>query len=198
MEYASYLAGADWSDHPDCTHPLLALVAREVNDETSDAARADLVPMIPSVIGVRPQDPRLVPALVVRCVRIVLPVVSWRFQRNLAAALLTAEYVLAEMEGRPTSEVRAASAQVLAGVSEAAEWATKYLETYVLPRAVGYERDAPLPLAGTIRAVTDFRVPGGDALLRQLLSEAIEECRAWMSPSVEPTAGCLSVASVSC
>ena len=39
MEYASYLAGEDWSDHPACTHPLLAAIARHVNDCTTDAAR---------------------------------------------------------------------------------------------------------------------------------------------------------------
>jgi len=160
MEYASYLAGAAWSDHPDCTHPLLALVAREVNDETSDAARVHLVPMIPSVIGVVPDDPRVAPALVARCVPLVLPVVSWRFQPTLAAALLTAEHVLSGAES--------------------------------------YEEDAPLVLAGTIRAVSDFRVPEGDALLRRLLGEAIEECRAWMSPPVEPTAADPTVATVSC
>ena len=35
MEMASYLAGERWSDHPRCTHPLLASVARLVNDLTS-------------------------------------------------------------------------------------------------------------------------------------------------------------------
>ena len=28
MEFASYLAGERWSDHPACTHPLLAAMAR--------------------------------------------------------------------------------------------------------------------------------------------------------------------------
>jgi hypothetical protein len=32
MELASFLAGERWSDHPSCTHPLLAEVARNVND----------------------------------------------------------------------------------------------------------------------------------------------------------------------
>ena len=32
MEFASYLAGEPWSDHPACTHALLAGVARDVND----------------------------------------------------------------------------------------------------------------------------------------------------------------------
>ena len=30
MEFASLLAGERWSDHPACTHPLLAAVARHV------------------------------------------------------------------------------------------------------------------------------------------------------------------------
>ena len=47
MELASYLAGERWSDHPRCTHPLLAALARGVNDLTSDAGRAKLAELIP-------------------------------------------------------------------------------------------------------------------------------------------------------
>src|SRR5262249_23591033 len=35
MEFASYLAGERWSDHPPCTHPLLAALARHVTDCTT-------------------------------------------------------------------------------------------------------------------------------------------------------------------
>ena len=42
MELASYLAGERWSDHPACTHPLLAALARDVNDYSSDAGRSRL------------------------------------------------------------------------------------------------------------------------------------------------------------
>src|SRR3989337_2921875 len=41
MEFASYLAGERWSDHPSCTHPLLSELARLVNDHTSDEQRPD-------------------------------------------------------------------------------------------------------------------------------------------------------------
>ncbi|MGH9132316.1 MAG: hypothetical protein ACRDZZ_00145, partial [Ilumatobacteraceae bacterium] len=51
MEMAAYLAGERWSDHPRCTHPLVAAVARLVNDHTTDANRARLADLIPSVIG---------------------------------------------------------------------------------------------------------------------------------------------------
>jgi hypothetical protein len=162
MEYASYLAGEPWSDHPDCTHPLLALVAREVNDETSDPARPALAPLIPSVIGVTSDDPRLAPALVARCVRLVRPVVSEQFQRVLAVALLSAERLLAELEhGSHT-----------------------HCPDYAI-------RTAPRAVAGTIRAVTDFRAPNADQLLRQLLVESIDECRSRMPQAGGPAAGAI-------
>ena len=43
MEFASYLAGERWSDHPECTDPVLAALARGVNDGVSDARRDELV-----------------------------------------------------------------------------------------------------------------------------------------------------------
>jgi len=48
MEMASFLAGERWSDHPACTHPLLANLARLVNDTVSDRLRPQLIPLIPS------------------------------------------------------------------------------------------------------------------------------------------------------
>src|SRR5687768_18288643 len=58
MELASYLAGERWSDHPRCTQPLLAALAREVNDSVDDATRRRLAPLIPDVIGLTTDDPR--------------------------------------------------------------------------------------------------------------------------------------------
>ena len=51
MEFASFLAGERWSDHPACTHPSLAALARLVNDWTSDTNRPRLAHLVPSVIG---------------------------------------------------------------------------------------------------------------------------------------------------
>jgi hypothetical protein len=53
MEYASILAGANFSDHPKCTHPLLAQVARTVNDALDDDNRQHVAPLVPQVIEVR-------------------------------------------------------------------------------------------------------------------------------------------------
>ena len=95
MEFASFLAGDRWSDHPSCTHPLLAQVARLVNDLISDEGRQELVPLIPSVVGRRGDDRTSItlPVAVVAAVILEVPEPN---QRVLAAGLLSAHQVCAE------------------------------------------------------------------------------------------------------
>lgn len=50
MELVSAAAGGLWSDRPACTPPVLAHVARLVNDHTSPANRPRLAPLIPYLI----------------------------------------------------------------------------------------------------------------------------------------------------
>jgi hypothetical protein len=49
MEYVSVIAGEPWSDHPWCTQPLLAAVARCVNDRAGDSARTELALLAPDL-----------------------------------------------------------------------------------------------------------------------------------------------------
>lgn len=51
MEYVSLLAGEQWSDHPECTHPALAAFARHLNDRLEDEHRHVLVPLIGRLLG---------------------------------------------------------------------------------------------------------------------------------------------------
>ncbi len=46
-EVAATLTSHQWTDHPACIPPVLAQIARRVNDLTSPAARTDLAPLIP-------------------------------------------------------------------------------------------------------------------------------------------------------
>lgn len=57
MEYVALLAGEDWSDRPDCTHPLLAHEARTVNDELADRDRPLLVPLVGRLFGTTDPSP---------------------------------------------------------------------------------------------------------------------------------------------
>ncbi len=51
MEYVSLLAGEEWSDRPECTHPILAHEARTTNDLLLDRDRQRLVPLIGRLFG---------------------------------------------------------------------------------------------------------------------------------------------------
>ena len=84
MELASYLAGERWSDHPACTHGTLAHLARMVNDRTSEAGRARLTRLIPTVIGLTSDDPLLDVLLAVRAAHAALPIAAEERQRSQA------------------------------------------------------------------------------------------------------------------
>jgi hypothetical protein len=57
MEYTSVLAGEAFTDAPRCVDPELASVLRTVNDNTSDAERAHLVPLLGRAIGLAVERP---------------------------------------------------------------------------------------------------------------------------------------------
>src|SRR5918995_2670748 len=84
MEFASYLAGERWSDHPACTHGTLAHLARMVNDRTSDAGRAQLTPLIPTVVGLTSDDPLLDVLLALRAAGAALPIAAEERQHSQA------------------------------------------------------------------------------------------------------------------
>ena len=46
MEMASYMAGEEWSDQPQCVHTVLSTAARSVNDALGDDARQRLLPLL--------------------------------------------------------------------------------------------------------------------------------------------------------
>ena len=57
MEYVSVLSGEDWTDRPECTHPLLAHEARTVNDDLGDHDRHLLIPLIARLFGTQDDSP---------------------------------------------------------------------------------------------------------------------------------------------
>src|SRR5512132_442285 len=101
MELASLLAGERFSDHPACTHPLLAAVARHVNDHASDAGRQRLAELIPSVIGLTGDDLRIDARIALGSATMALPVVAAERQRVMAVSVLSCDRILAGLDGRP-------------------------------------------------------------------------------------------------
>lgn len=177
MELASFLAGERWSDHPRCTHPLVASVARMVNDSTSDDARQDLARLIPDVIGTASDDPSVQARIARRAALTALPVAAAERQRVLAVGIMACERVLAELDGRPDGHVTAEAFAALSDVPDAHRWARRFSSGQdVSPRhfrdvaAVGIVRVAAM-------AVANACVGDRDRALRELLENVIGEAR---------------------
>ena len=178
MELASFLAGERWSDHPACTHPLLAEVARTTNDRTSDAGRPLLAPLIPSVVGLTPADPRADARIALHCALTALPVAPYQRQRALAVGVLACERQLAALGDAPSAAARRA----LDDVPDAMSWATSFLGRSGLDRdgsARHFRRSsAPSIVSVAARGISEAATPASDELLRAMLEGAIEQCRA--------------------
>ena len=179
MELASYLAGERWSDHPACTHPLLASVARLVNDHTSDQGRPSLAELIPSVIGLTDDDLHIDALITLRCATIALPVAAADRQRVLAVSVLVCERVLAQLDGRPENSLSADSERVLSAVPQAAQWADRFTSS-VRPRLAAFRRQAaPYAARCAVDGIAHALIPDADVMLRRMLVESIDICGAW-------------------
>lgn len=182
MEMASYLAGERWSDAPACTHPLLAGLARLVNDCTSDANRSRLAAHIPSVVGLRGDDPRIDVRIALRCARTALPVVAADRQRVMAVSLLAAEWVLARLDGRQAGAdgfawMEPESRRVLADVPDAAAWARQFTRRLGVSDRGFRRQSAPNAVRWAVLGIADACVPDPDGMLHDLLVGAIEDVR---------------------
>jgi hypothetical protein len=180
MEFASFLAGERWSDHPACTHPLLAALARHVNDCTSEAGRQRLVELVPSVIGLASDDPHVDVRIALRAATTALPVVA--ADRVMAVAVLTCQRVLADLDGLPEGWLDDDSRQALARAPYAADWARRYTAGITTSVRMFRRHAAPNIVRDAVVGIARACVPEPDRLLHDLLASAIEDCRVWATP----------------
>jgi hypothetical protein len=178
MELASFLAGERWSDHPDCTHPLLASVARLVNDNTSDAGRQRLAVLIPSVIGLTSDDPHVDARIALRAATMALPVVAAERQCVMAVSVLACDRVLADLDGRPPARLDERSRSALAQAPQAAQWAEDFTRGVSGSPSTFRRQAAPRIVRSAVEGIAAACIPSPDATLRDLLAAAIEECAA--------------------
>ena len=114
MEYASYLAGERWSNHPACTHLLLGELAGQVNDFMSDEARQALVELVPDMIGLTGADLRIDLRVALRAARTALPIVAEERQQIMAVAVLTCERLRADLDRCPDAPLSQESSDAVA------------------------------------------------------------------------------------
>lgn len=184
MEFASYLAGERWSDHPDCTDPVLAALARGVNDGLSDARRDELVVHIPRVIGLRGDDSVLGLVIALRAAIAALPVASMDRQRSLALGI---QGVRRELGPRIPADLDRLAAAALRQVPDAVAWADSYLAT-VRPASHPLHPSATqaiVRIAST--GIAEACIPDPDSLLIQTLEAAIADAETHLAPMAEPS-----------
>lgn len=176
MEMASVLANEPWSDRPQCTHPLLAQLARLVNDHTSDARRSDLVVLIPDVVGVHGHGIDWEAALTAAVACRAVPYVAEEAQRALAAGLIRCDEIAAH--GEPTTVDRAAVRHALDQVPLAAEWAHRFLDGAAPLKPKSFRRhSAPAVILCAVRGTASAVVGDPDGRLRDLLVAGIDAAK---------------------
>jgi len=178
MEMASFLAGERWSDHPACTHPLLADLARLVNDVLTDRSRLLLVPMIPSVIGLTSNDLHVDAAIALRSAWAALPIAAEFRQRVLATAVLRCERALAELDGRDPYSLSVQSHRVLDDVPLAGAWARSFSGGQPVSRRSFRETTAPHTVRIAVESIAQACAPDVEQRLVDLLAATIADCEA--------------------
>lgn len=174
MELAAFMAGERWTDHPACTHPVLADLARRVNDSISDAARPRLAMLVPSVIGLTSEDPRWSNEIVLTTVATVLPVVPPYQRGPLAVGLLTCERLLAA-SGHAPLRPRTSSDRALADFPITARWARAFVARSGTGRAT--ENPAASVVAYAVQVVATSGRADTDEVLADILANAVAVCR---------------------
>ena len=176
MEFASVLADERWSDHPSCTHPLLAELARQVNDRTSDAERQQLTLLIPSVVRRRGNDRTWLTIAVAVAANVILDVPE-ATQRVLSGGLLQAEQLCANAEPDLTT-TRWEARSALGLVPGAVAW----VERLGVRKRIGAKTFAKHCAPTMVRCAVDGVVAScsrdSDRRLRVLLEVGIAACPA--------------------
>ncbi len=185
MELASLLAGERWSDHPSCTHPLLAQLARQVNDHTSDGGRQELLPLIPSVVGRGGNDCTWLALAVAVAARPILDVPE-ATQRVLAAGLLRAEQLCAQA-GPDLAEVGREARLALELVPGAVRWVERLGVRDRINEKTFTKRCGPTMVRCAVEGIVSCDSSDSDRRLRNLLEVGIAACP---QPNPSPTGDC--------
>ncbi len=179
MEMASFLAGERWSDHPSCTHPLLAGLARMVNDVLPDSERGRIAPLIPDVVGLTGPSIEVDLAITVRAAVAAIPVAAADRQNVMACALITCERLMDD-RGMASRDLRLEIDAARRSAPGAAAWAEANSPSGLVNEAVFRRRTAPhiirYAVDGITTACTDDRHDRLVALLAGTIADVAARC----------------------
>jgi hypothetical protein len=167
MEYVSLLAGEEWSDRPECTHPILAHEARTANDLLLDHDRPRLVPLVGRLFGTTQDSPELRARLRIAQARQVIALLDPGSRPRALAAVTRAESWL-DREG-DEQDVRQAFADAMAFPMAAGDLDPEHLAYHenasrMFPFAMSPELEASEAYALTALVVAHRVAASGECL----------------------------------
>ncbi|HEV7145877.1 MAG TPA: hypothetical protein VGN48_02645 [Pedococcus sp.] len=174
MEMASFLAGERWSDHPKCTHPLLASLARMVNDCLTDADRPLIVGRIPDVVGLTSEAFEVDVAIATRAAAAALPVAPASRQNVMAVGLLTCQRALAGL-GAGHEELHGLCRAAFDAAPDAHAWALRYARDARTSERTFRRQTAPHVVSYAVEGIAASTVDQPSTLLVKLLEECIDD-----------------------
>jgi hypothetical protein len=188
MELASFLAGEPWSDHPSCTHPLLAALARDVNDHVGDFSRGRIAPLIPDVIGLNSKDPRVDAWIAREAAIAALPVTAAERQGVAAVGLLRCERMLNSVEGRSKHYVDPRTEAALDSAPHARDWARGFTALGWGSTGSFSKRSAPAIVHSAVSGIAAACMAESEEVLVDLLERTIVLCKGWCAHESRPVA----------
>jgi len=177
MEYTSVLAGERFSDSPKCTDPVLAAVARAVNDYSTDEARQRIAPYAGDLTTTHGAGDEVQRGIVRRCILTALRHAEGTRRHVLLVALLGLDRAAVGAEhGWDRSMLSVDSEIALLGHDSGLADAAAYVA--VLPVTVGEHARRALGVDVEIAVATIAESAGApDDVLFELFLECLDDYR---------------------
>jgi hypothetical protein len=190
MEFTSIVAGEPFSDHPRCTDPALAAVARAVNDYSSDSARQRLAVLAADLSVARPTDPAVGYLVARRCLLTALPYADEGRRRVVAVGLLGLDRAAGDYSRgwRPDSVDIDTELGLMPYDGEMGA-AAAFLAAQRVRPAEYVRHGLPLAIETAVATIAE-QAPDADDVLRALLTECLADVRRSASVPQVPSAVC--------
>jgi hypothetical protein len=190
MELTSIVAGEPFSDRPDCTDPALAAVARAVNDYSSHSARQRLAVLAADLSVAGRSDPELGYRVGRRCLLTALPYAEQPRRRVLAVGLLGLDRASRDLSRgwRPDFLDFDSELGLMPYDGELAA-AGAFLDTQRVSPREYLRRGLPIAVEAAVATIAE-RAPDADGVLRDLLTDCLDDGRRSASVPQVPSAVC--------
>lgn len=177
MELTSVLAGEPKSDAPRCTDPVLAALARSVNDFASDENRQRLTRFVPDLIGACGADARVRRAVARRCLLTALPYARGTRRFLLSVALLGVDRADAGVrKGWKPQMFDADTEWALLEDGRTADAAARFVAPLQSAKGQHTERGLPAAVEAAVATISWSADDADDVLLR-LLEDCVRDYR---------------------